>query len=191
MVLKIKDPIHRQKISLKAMDVVLFGPSSDYARGRLKDYALAVCIVLACGGCWYAYVQKKASQDHMKKTLKGMEELHKAEISLMSMQSELDKAKNEQEAMMSQIKKLSSNPDLSSSMPNINEYSKISELEDELRKCRDQLSKANNSWTPPHQLQLWLQLTHELELKHYNLKKASAEMQLLSAKDGVSIGNIH
>lgn len=30
----IKDPIHKQKISLKAMDVVLFGPP----KGRLTDF---------------------------------------------------------------------------------------------------------------------------------------------------------
>lgn len=32
-ILGIKDPIHRQKITLKAMDVVLFGPP----RGKFTD----------------------------------------------------------------------------------------------------------------------------------------------------------
>lgn len=168
------------------MDVVLFGPSFN-AKNRLKDYLLGFALIIVCSVTWYAMIQRRESQDHIKKMLREMEALQKAEAQLGSMQSELDKARDAQEAMLSQIKKLSSNPDLSSSMPNINEYSRISELEDELKKCREQLALANKSWTPPHQLQLWLQLTHELELKHYNMKKSAAELQLAAAKDGVCI----
>ncbi|XP_046894766.1 stromal interaction molecule 1-like [Hypomesus transpacificus] len=40
-------------------------------------------------------------------------------------------------------------------------------------------------WAPPGALQTWLQLTHEVEVQYYNIKKQSAEKQLLQAKDGV------
>lgn len=37
-ILGIKDPIHKQKISLKAMDVVLFGPpKGNYKQSQLPD----------------------------------------------------------------------------------------------------------------------------------------------------------
>jgi len=38
-VLGIKDPIHKQKIALKAMDVVLFGPP----KGEIVTYLISYC----------------------------------------------------------------------------------------------------------------------------------------------------
>lgn len=40
-------------------------------------------------------------------------------------------------------------------------------------------------WSPPECLQKWLQLTHEIEVQYYNIKKQSAERQLLQAREGV------
>lgn len=37
----------------------------------------------------------------------------------------------------------------------------------------------------PEALQKWLQLTHEVEVQYYNIKKQSAEFQLCVAKDEV------
>lgn len=39
-VLGIRDPIHKQKIALKAMDVVLFGPP----RGRFKNISKVIIL---------------------------------------------------------------------------------------------------------------------------------------------------
>lgn len=36
--LGIKDPIHKQKLALKAMDVVLFGPPKGKHNAKAKDY---------------------------------------------------------------------------------------------------------------------------------------------------------
>lgn len=200
-VLKIKDPIHRQKIALKAMEVILFGPTDNYRNNRLKDAILVLSLLLAVCGCWYAFVQKKASQMQIKKMMKDMDSLSKAEGQLMSLEEELDKARKEKEGLLTDKERLEqklkteiermkdeANEALSqaSSLPNIHEYGRIQELEEELRETREQLSRANKAWTPPHQLQSWLQLTHELELKHYQAKKFAAEQQLLGAKDGVS-----
>lgn len=41
------------------------------------------------------------------------------------------------------------------------------------------------SWTVPDTLQLWLQLTYEVEVQYYNVKKQSAEQQLATAKEEV------
>lgn len=38
----------------------------------------------------------------------------------------------------------------------------------------------------PEALQKWLQLTHEVEVQYYNIKKQSAENQLCVAKDEVT-----
>ena len=40
-------------------------------------------------------------------------------------------------------------------------------------------------WSVPEALQMWLQLTHEVEVQYYNIKKQSAELQLNVARDEV------
>lgn len=53
-----------------------------------------------------------------------------------------------------------------------------------LKKAEKEL-ESRCSWSPPESLQKWLQLTHEVEVQYYNIKKQNAEKQLLVAKEGV------
>lgn len=55
-----------------------------------------------------------------------------------------------------------------------------------LKKAEKEL-ESRSSWSPPEPLQKWLQLTHEVEVQYYNIKKQNAERQLLVAKEGVGI----
>lgn len=57
-----------------------------------------------------------------------------------------------------------------------------------LKKAEKEL-ESRSSWSPPEPLQKWLQLTHEVEVQYYNIKKHNAERQLLVAKEGVSMGS--
>jgi len=52
-VLGIKDAIHRQRIALKAMDAVLFGPPKHY--NFVKDIVLVLSLALAAGGGMLIY----------------------------------------------------------------------------------------------------------------------------------------
>ncbi|XP_037630925.1 stromal interaction molecule 1a isoform X7 [Sebastes umbrosus] len=52
-----------------------------------------------------------------------------------------------------------------------------------LKKAEKEL-ESRSSWSPPESLQKWLQLTHEVEVQYYNIKKQNAERQLLVAKEG-------
>jgi len=58
-----------------------------------------------------------------------------------------------------------------------------------LVQVRDALKRAEKDmqslWAVPENLQLWLQLTYEVEVQYYNIKKQSAEQQLDTAKDEV------
>lgn len=58
-----------------------------------------------------------------------------------------------------------------------------------LLKVRNALKRAEKDmqslWSVPETLQLWLQLTYEVEVQYYNVKKQSAEQQLVTAKDEV------
>lgn len=57
-----------------------------------------------------------------------------------------------------------------------------------LKKAEKEL-ESRSSWSPPESLQKWLQLTHEVEVQYYNIKKQNAERQLLLAKEGVRVGD--
>lgn len=113
-VLGIRDPIHKQKIALKAMDVVLFGPPRGKKRfsiatiilnniellnqllyftfftletgTRWKDYILVTLLLSAIIGCWYAYQQNKNAKRHLRRMAQDMEGLQKAENALQDMQ---------------------------------------------------------------------------------------------------------
>lgn len=182
------------------MDVVLFGPSNG-SKGQLRDMIAIASVIVGITASIYSYFVLKGSKVHVSKMMKDMESLQKSEAQLAALQGELDRATSERKEMFNEKSRLeerlareierleshSNSTDLSSSCPNIyNEVSRVAELEAELREARDQLAHANKAWTPPHQLQLWLQLTHELEVRNYNIKKAAAEHALLAAKDCVS-----
>ncbi|XP_048349763.1 stromal interaction molecule 1-like [Sphaerodactylus townsendi] len=94
-VLKMTDRSHRQKLQLKALDTVLFGPPLSTRHNHLKDFMLVVSIVIGVGGCWFAYIQNRYSKEHMKKMMKDLEGLHRAEQSLHDLQERLQKAQEE------------------------------------------------------------------------------------------------
>lgn len=58
-------------------------------------------------------------------------------------------------------------------------------LRSELARAEGELD--DRCWTPPHGLQQWLQLTHEIENKSYIKKKISAEKQLQQAREAVTL----
>jgi stromal interaction molecule 1 len=177
------------------MDVVLFGAPKHH--NYVKDVLLVFSLVIAIGGCWFAYVQHKYSQSHLKKMMRDMDSLQRAEEQLMGLQQELDKTRQEQQNVVKEkvnlekkLKENESQIERSASYTGLTDVSRLCELEEELNQTREELRRAENAlasrtWIPPQQLQQWLQLTHELEIKNYNAKKGAAELQLLSAKEGV------
>lgn len=56
------------------------------SHNHLKDFMLVVSIVIGMGGCWFAYIQNRYSKDHMKKMMKDLEGLQRAEQSLHDLQ---------------------------------------------------------------------------------------------------------
>nr|XP_044623605.1 stromal interaction molecule 2 isoform X2 [Equus asinus] len=200
--LKINDRSHRQKLQLKALDVVLFGPLTRPPHNWMKDFILTVSIVIGVGGCWFAYTQNKTSKEHVAKMMKDLESLQTAEQSLMDLQERLEKAQEENRNVAVEKQNLERKM-----MDEINyakeealrlrelregaacELSRRQYAEQELEQVRMALKKAEkefelrSSWSVPDALQKWLQLTHEVEVQYYNIKRQNAEMQLAIAKD--------
>ena len=172
--LGVTNPIHRSKINLKAMDVVLFGAPKDQSN-FLKDMVLTSLLVIAVTGLFYAYRQNKSSKEHIRRMMHDMDSLAKAEQTLMELQEKLNQKD-------SKIESMSSTP---SDIPDAVE---VSRLKEELEILRSELHRAeieleDKCWMAPPVLQHWLQLTYELETATYNAKKKQAEEQLELAKD--------
>ncbi|NXX51462.1 STIM1 protein, partial [Tricholaema leucomelas] len=202
-VLKMTDRSHRQKLQLKALDTVLFGPPLLTRHNHLKDFMLVVSIVIGVGGCWFAYIQNRYSKEHMKKMMKDLEGLHRAEQSLHDLQERLQKAQEEHRSV--EVEKVHLEKKLQDEISMAkqeahrlrelregteNELSRQKYAEQELEQVRMALKNAEKeleshcSWAAPEALQKWLQLTHEVEVQYYNIKKQNAEKQLLVAKEG-------
>ncbi|XP_063313923.1 stromal interaction molecule 2 isoform X1 [Pelobates fuscus] len=200
--LKIIDRSHRQKLQLKALDVVLFGPLTRPPHNWVKDFVLTVSIVIGVGGCWFAYTQNKTSKEHIFQMMKDLEGLHKAELSLQELQERLDKAQEENRTVAVEKQNLERKlmDEISDAKREAHrlkdlregaecELSRLKYAEEELVQVRMALKKAEkefelrSNWSVPDALQKWLQLTHEVEVQYYNIKKQNAEMQLTIAKD--------
>ncbi|XP_030599714.1 stromal interaction molecule 1-like isoform X2 [Archocentrus centrarchus] len=202
-ILKILDRSHVQKLQLKALDTVLFGAPLMNRHNHLKDFMLVVSIVIGMGGCWFAYIQNRYSKDHMKKMMKDLEGLQRAEQSLHDLQKKLQIAQEEHRTV--EVEKVNLEQKLRDEINAAkqeaqrlrelregteNELSRQKYAEEELEQVRMALKKAEkelesrSSWSPPESLQKWLQLTHEVEVQYYNIKKQNAERQLLVAKEG-------
>ncbi|XP_077136052.1 stromal interaction molecule 2 isoform X2 [Ranitomeya variabilis] len=200
--LKVIDRSHRQKLHLKALDVVLFGPLTRPPHNWVKDFVLTISIVIGVGGCWFAYTQNKTSKEHIAQMMKDLEGLQKAELSLLELQERLDKAQEENRTVAVEKQNLERKlmDEISDAKREAQrlrelregaecELSRLKYAEEELVQVRMALKKAEkefelrSNWSVPDTLQKWLQLTHEVEVQYYNIKKQNAEMQLAIAKD--------
>ncbi|XP_052749873.1 stromal interaction molecule homolog isoform X2 [Galleria mellonella] len=187
-VLGIKDPIHKQKLALKAMDVVLFGPPKG---SRWKDWLLASLLLGAVVGGWAALRAGRASRTQVQRMLRDMEQLRKAEVALDNMQKELEIARLEQESATTEKRNLEKKLREAGDTPLLNSASsdlEVSQLKAEIEMLRAELQRAEGElsdrcWTPPPGLQQWLQLTHEVENRAYLRKKQQADLQLQQARE--------
>ena len=170
--LGITNSIHRSKISLKAMDVVLFGPPKE-ASHWMKDLILSSLLVALLTALLWAYRTKKLSEAHLTKMMQDMESLARAEQALQEMQTRVDTG--EQVKERTQQKEQEGREE-------------VAVLREEVEILREELQRAeveleDKCWVAPTVLQHWLQLTHELEAQVYNAKREQAEGQIESAKD--------
>ncbi|XP_060942035.1 stromal interaction molecule 1-like [Limanda limanda] len=202
VLLKISDRIHSQKLQLKALDIVLFGPRPG-PQSWWQDLVLGVSVLLSLIGCCFALVQTRRSRDDLETLARDLEGLQGAELSLLELQGRLQQAQEEQRCV--QVEKVKVEEELRSEICSAkqeaqrlrelregteNQRSRQKYAEEELEQVRVALKRAERNlesrvhWAPPEVLQKWLQLTHEVEIQNYNIKKHNAEKQLLQAREG-------
>uniref|UniRef100_A0A8C6WVL2 SAM domain-containing protein n=1 Tax=Neogobius melanostomus TaxID=47308 RepID=A0A8C6WVL2_9GOBI len=197
--LKVQDQRDKQKLNIKALDVVLFGPPTR-PHNYLKDLLLIVSVVMGIGGCWFAQAQNKTSKIHVTKMMKDLEGLQRAEQSLRELQGQLERAHEEKRSVAEEKQSLEEKmrDEIMGAHQEahrlhklrqgaVNELSRLRYAEEELEQVREVLKQAEKemhaSWSASEVLQQWLQLTHEVEVQYYNIKKQSAELQLGTAKE--------
>ncbi|KAJ8000550.1 hypothetical protein DPEC_G00181270 [Dallia pectoralis] len=198
--LKVLEQRDKQKLNIKALDVVLFGPPTRQPHNYLKDLLLIVSVVMGGGGLWFAHVQNKVSKVHISKMMKDLESLQNAEISLRELQEQLERAQEEKRNVAEEKHNLEEKmrDEIMGAQEEahrlyrlragaVSELSRLRYAEEELEQVRGALKRAEKdmmaSWSVPEALQLWLQLTYEVEVQYYNVKKHSAELQLATAKE--------
>jgi len=170
--LGITSSLHRSKISLKAMDVVLFGPPKD-ANNWLKDVILTSLLLAFVTVLIWAWQTKKNGEERLSNMMKDMESLANAERALQDMQNKL----TSQEKVIKDVKAIKDEGG-----------EEVGRLREEVEILRGELQRAeveleDKCWMAPTMLQHWLQLTYELEGLVFNNKKKAAEMQMELAKD--------
>ncbi|KAM6940093.1 stromal interaction molecule 2 [Xenentodon cancila] len=198
--LKVQDQRDKQKLNIKALDVVLFGPPTRPPHNYMKDLLLIVSVVMGVGGCWFAQAQNKASKVHITKMMKDLESLQRAEQSLIDLQEQLEQAQEEKRNVAEEKQNLEDKmrDEIMGAQEEahrlhklrqgaVTELSRLRYAEEELEQIRGALKQAEQdmlaSWTVSEALRQWLQLTHEVEVQYYNVKKQSAELQLATAKE--------
>uniref|UniRef100_A0A8C4R9M0 Stromal interaction molecule 1b n=1 Tax=Eptatretus burgeri TaxID=7764 RepID=A0A8C4R9M0_EPTBU len=203
VMLKVGERSHRRKLQLKAMDAVLFGPPPGVQRNRLKDLALLLSVLAGLGGCWFSFSQNRSYRDHIRRMNDDLASLQCAEQNLAELQERLQKAQEENKTFQDEKKVLEVKLrdeiiEAKSEAQHLRELregtesetSKQGYPEQELEQVRLALRKAeielenlkrNNI---PEGLQRWLQITHEVEVQYYVVKRQLAEKQLALAKEG-------
>ncbi|XP_010744121.3 stromal interaction molecule 2 [Larimichthys crocea] len=198
--LRVQDQRDKQKLNIKALDVVLFGPPTRPPHNYMKDLLLIVSVVMGVGGCWFAQAQNKASKIHISRMMKDLESLQRAEQSLIDLQEQLERAQEEkrnvaeekqnlEEKMRDEIMGAQEEAHRLHELRQgaVSELSRLRYAEEELEQVLGALKQAEKdmhaSWTASEALQQWLQMTHEVEVQYYNVKKQSAVLQLAAAKE--------
>ncbi|XP_037328905.2 stromal interaction molecule 2-like [Pungitius pungitius] len=198
--LRVQDQRDKQKLNIKALDVVLFGPPTRPPHNYMKDLLLIVSVVMGVGGCWFASAQNKASKFHVARMIKDLESLQRAEQSLIDLQEQLAEAQEEKRNVAEEKQNLEEKmrDEIMGAQEEayrlhelrqgaVCELSRLRYAEEELVQIRGALKQAEKdmqaSSSASEALQLWLQLTHEVEVQYYNVKRHRAELQLAIAKE--------
>ncbi|KAI6177170.1 Stromal interaction molecule-like protein [Aphelenchoides bicaudatus] len=100
-ILRIKNPVHRQKIQLKALDVVLFGV---HDTSTIKDAALAILAASFIILAGFFFKHQKSSQQQVSELSKQLSELNNMETNFDSEQNEdLEQLRNRIKEMEQQM----------------------------------------------------------------------------------------
>ncbi|CAF0721856.1 unnamed protein product [Didymodactylos carnosus] len=199
-IMHIRDPRHKRRLIIKATDVVLFGPPQN-PHNLVKDMILMSALLISIGGCIYAFIRHRKTQEHMNIMMKELEALQKCEVDLIactgkmkSMDNELkDKTKVDRGLLYAwyvEVQRTKEEAEklrkLRDSTPDHDKQLKLSIQE--IEQLRIALRKAeeharHQSYEAPSELLELLQRTHDLEEAAFEIKRKLAENAMMNAKE--------
>lgn len=192
-VMGIKNVKHRQKISLKATDIVLFGiPKSQ--RSIFSDTLFFFSILLALAGCGLGYRQHKLAKLQLHILSNDLKNLQSAEESLKKFKSQLEESQRkqrEEEDRRDELKRMLVNKEFKVGGYEDDEDDmgdlKIKNIQEELAQCRLELMEAEFRLEECRRasipdLQQWLQLTYEVESRYIEERGNGVFKKLQEAK---------
>jgi len=196
-VLGITDQNHKNKIVLKAMDVVLFGPPTVFYN-PLKDALLALAILVAICGVFLSAVQRNKAQKQVDVMMKEIEDLQLNETKFNEIQDILKEAEEKNRYVIqekSRIEnKLKSEIDIAKSEAERlctertgteADKTRLKLAEQELAQVRLALRNAESkipAYHPAKEMQSYLTITYKKERSQYNIKMLQAQEQLKEAR---------
>ncbi|XP_045130783.1 stromal interaction molecule 2-like isoform X17 [Portunus trituberculatus] len=184
-VLGIKDPKHRSKITIKAMDVVLFGPPKDTG-SHLKDLVLVSLLTLALIGCFKAYQRNREYEGQLSEMLKDMEKLREAEENLHQLEMIMTtnvKNKESKEKNSDTVEQNHADEVQQLRLQLEEEREKNVIIMEQMKKGLEEADNEDHIWRAPMDLQLWLQLTYERERIACVKKQSAAREQFDQARE--------
>ncbi|XP_071526231.1 uncharacterized protein Stim isoform X3 [Panulirus ornatus] len=181
-VLGIKDPKHRSKITIKAMDVVLFGPPKDTG-SHVKDLVLVTLLTLALIGCFKAYQRNREYEAQLSEMLKDMEKLREAEENLQQLELKMStKVCHENNVTHTDNKNHSEEvQQLRLQLEEEREKNEI--MKEQMKRGLEEAELEDHHWSAPIDLQHWLQLTYERERIAFEKKQSAAREQFSQARE--------
>ncbi|XP_065579132.1 stromal interaction molecule homolog isoform X1 [Artemia franciscana] len=174
--LGIVNPIHKRKVSIKAMEVVLFGPPREYITGKNIKFIVSGVVMLFATLALISYRQIRMSKAKLQKVMKDLDRLANAEQAFMRLQAEHEVLSNKQYPDDGMLRSESQEGS------NLEDEMKQLRKENELLCSRLKEIECKTSWKTPIDLAHWLQLTYEIETVAFNKKRQQAEMQLAAAR---------
>uniref|UniRef100_A0A8R1UAS9 SAM domain-containing protein n=1 Tax=Pristionchus pacificus TaxID=54126 RepID=A0A8R1UAS9_PRIPA len=159
---KVKSSVHRQKLRLTALDVVLFGYRDNSSRA--KDIALAALLVLLSMVIALMMRQRRRARVEMNSLANQLEELN-------SMKSHLEDTTEKMKEERSRRQ--------------TNDGHEVQQLKNQLDEANKKLEISHSGGTAPLILQPLLRKTCEVELNYLNKQRAECVVEMKGAIDEV------
>ncbi|XP_068240560.1 stromal interaction molecule homolog isoform X4 [Palaemon carinicauda] len=179
-VLGIRDPKHRSKITIKAMDVVLFGPPKG---SHVKDLVLVTLLTLALIGCFKAYQRNREYEKQLSDMLTDMEKLREAEENLQQLELRMtNQVVTTEEGPLEELDSRHADELQQLKIQLEQEREKNEQMKEQMKRGLEE-AEMEDHWCAPTELQHWLQLTYERERLAFEKKQIAAREQFSQARE--------
>ncbi|XP_068240629.1 stromal interaction molecule homolog isoform X13 [Palaemon carinicauda] len=181
-VLGIRDPKHRSKITIKAMDVVLFGPPKE-SGSHVKDLVLVTLLTLALIGCFKAYQRNREYEKQLSDMLTDMEKLREAEENLQQLELRMtNQVVTTEEGPLEELDSRHADELQQLKIQLEQEREKNEQMKEQMKRGLEE-AEMEDHWCAPTELQHWLQLTYERERLAFEKKQIAAREQFSQARE--------